>query len=1277
MASQVILKKSSVAARVPVVGDLAYGELALNYADGLLYYKKSDGTTIATIGSAYTDTDTLAIVTGRGNTTTNAIKVGGKSTVGSGPLTGSATYTLAVGQSSSSNVPTIAFSTQVIGNAVPETVIAKLIALDTSVSTAMAGYASISLTSGIAGQLGKGQIVFHTSDETPADASTNTMTEKVRIAYNGYLGVGTPTPTQRLEVAGTIYSTSGGFKFPDGTTQATAATTNALTDSVANWAAGNSFSTGLANPTDVSFKPDGTKMFVSTGTTLNQYTLSTAWDVTTAGTVTSLTNTWDTVTNGMFVSPDGTKLVTCGQTAVVNAGLGIVAAEDRAYYLTLATPWDITTATLVSSLRFAINDVGLPAAETAPQSITFNSTGTIMYMLGSTVDAIYQYTLTTAYNVSTATYSKQLSTATVESASTGLRFNSAGTRLYIIGSSNDNIVEYRLSTAWDIATATYYDEAYIGGIESTSTGIYIDEISGNAYIVGTTNDSVINLNTSSAGILIAPALATGKIDLVGETRIKNASLYVNKNINLDGGLTVGLSIVASGNIVANQIATSTSSITLGGAVSTGATTLSTVQTTGTISIGGTAGTGAITLGQSTAAQTLNLGTGATLAATTKIINIGTTGVSTSVTNINYGSSVTGALNTHTWSAGANSMVMDASGNLGIGTTSPARKLDVNGPVRIADANVIEWGGTSTALVGSSSSNTMQFFTASSERMRLDSAGNLGIGTTSPDAKLTISQTASAGDMLTLKGANSVTGAIGIHAFSNGGVYLQASSTRDIRLRIGSTDHVTLDSSGNLGLGVTPKTTQTGWRSFEAAFGTGLLTYSGGPLRVTMNTYLDAGSLKYGTSSLAASMYEQETGAHKWLTAPSGTAGAAITFTQAMTLDASGNLLVGTTTSAGKVTFAGSGAASQTLTLNGTTTGANFARFKSTSADGVIGVESSTGSAILSGSSANATVLYTVGATALQFGTNSAVKATLDSSGNLGIGTTSPGAMLDVHANAVFAIRSLRNTGNGGLSSSDTAGGIRLGTSNGSTGYIGAAIDIQAPSTWTAGSSQPSDMRFFTVPSGSTTLTERMRLDSAGNLGIGQAVPTQKLEVAGTIYSTSGGFKFPDGTTQTTAAAGGGGSGTVTSVAALTLGTTGTDVTSTVATGTTTPVITLNIPTASAANRGALSAADWTTFNDKLSSYTETDTLATVTGRGATTSTAVTFNGGITGNLTGNASGLSAVLAVASGGTGTATPGLVQGTNVTITGTWPNQTINSTASGGTSVDSISPFMLMGA
>lgn len=68
----------------------------------------------------------------------------------------------------------------------------------------------------------------------------------------------------------------------------------------------------------------------------------------------------------------------------------------------------------------------------------------------------------------------------------------------------------------------------------------------------------------------------------------------------------------------------------------------------------------------------------------------------------------------------------------------------------------------------------------------------------------------------------------------------------------------------------------------------------------------------------------------------------------------------------------------------------------------------------------------------------------------------------------------------------------------------------------------------------------------------------------------------------------GGGGTVTNVSALTLGTTGTDLSSTVANSTTTPVITLNVPTASASNRGALASTDWTIFNNKAASGANTD-----------------------------------------------------------------------------------------
>ena len=128
---------------------------------------------------------------------------------------------------------------------------------------------------------------------------------------------------------------------------------------------------------------------------------------------------------------------------------------------------------------------------------------------------------------------------------------------------------------------------------------------------------------------------------------------------------------------------------------------------------------------------------------------------------------------------------------------------------------------------------------------------------------------------------------------------------------------------------------------------------------------------------------------------------------------------------------------------------------------------------------------------------------------------------------------------------------------------------------------------------------------------------------------------------TVTVAGGGGSGTVTSVSALTLGTSGTDLSSTVANSTTTPVITLNVPTASAANRGALSSADWTTFNNK--------------GAGTVTSVAATGGTGI--SITGSPITTSGTLTI----TNTApdqTVALTQGGTTTITGTYPNFTISS-------------------
>lgn len=109
-----------------------------------------------------------------------------------------------------------------------------------------------------------------------------------------------------------------------------------------------------------------------------------------------------------------------------------------------------------------------------------------------------------------------------------------------------------------------------------------------------------------------------------------------------------------------------------------------------------------------------------------------------------------------------------------------------------------------------------------------------------------------------------------------------------------------NASGNVGIGVTPSAWWSGRKVLQigGSGGDAVLANSPGTanfLSLSSNFYLDASPTARYMNSGAATVYQQTSGAHQWYTAPSGTAGNAITFTQAMTLDASGNLLVGTTT----------------------------------------------------------------------------------------------------------------------------------------------------------------------------------------------------------------------------------------------------------------------------------------------------------------------------------------------------------------------------------------------
>ena len=489
-----------------------------------------------------------------------------------------------------------------------------------------------------------GAIVFNPATLSFNGAATVNLTNSATLAVSTSVSIAsvtsaTSTLTGALTVGGGIGA--GGDLWIGGNEyiQKTNITANADTISAMTYSA--AYASTVSN-TDIFFKPDGTKMFGVSASGVYSWSLGTAWSIT--GTITTSTSlslaAVETAASGLTFSPDGTKMVVIGNTAVANATFGILAAEDRAYYFTLATPWDVSSATLAGSIRFATGQQGYTGTgETSPTACTYDSTGSYFYMIGTNVRRVFQYSLSTPYVVTTAssTFTNGI-VLTEDTQPQGLSFNYAGTRMYVSGQIYDFVYEYRLSTPWDVTTAVFYDKYFVGIQNATMTGLYVnDTATNNIFLTGSTGIYQYQKGTQST--FINPETTASGIILSGNVRVKGASspLVVDSNAYFFGpsGVTVYTNIIAAGQSGVNA------SIFTG--ISTGALSFYTAQSSGALTVGGAAATGAINIGISTGTQILNLAGGASgLTTTVKTVNLGTGGLAGSTSNINIGSTVTGA-----------------------------------------------------------------------------------------------------------------------------------------------------------------------------------------------------------------------------------------------------------------------------------------------------------------------------------------------------------------------------------------------------------------------------------------------------------------------------------------------------------------------------------------------------------------------------------------------------------------------------------------------------------
>jgi len=225
------------------------------------------------------------------------------------------------------------------------------------------------------------------------------------------------------------------------------------------------------NPGGIFFRPDGSKMYIVgyTNATVYQYNLSTPWDVTTASLESSKSiKDQDSSPQGIFFYPDGTKMYIVGSW------------NDKVYQYNLSTPWDVTTATFVSSKSIKDKDNN-------PRDLFFHPDGSKMYIVGDGNNTVYQYNLSTPWDVTTASLESSKSIKEFFDYLTGISFNPTGDKMYVVGTTDPLVCQYNLSTPWDVTTATFVSSYKI---ESKPQSIFFHPNGDKVYILSGSDDKV-------------------------------------------------------------------------------------------------------------------------------------------------------------------------------------------------------------------------------------------------------------------------------------------------------------------------------------------------------------------------------------------------------------------------------------------------------------------------------------------------------------------------------------------------------------------------------------------------------------------------------------------------------------------------------------------------------------------------------------------------------------------------------------------------------------------
>jgi hypothetical protein len=224
-------------------------------------------------------------------------------------------------------------------------------------------------------------------------------------------------------------------------------------------------------PYGICFKPDGTKMYIAgnNNKTVYQYSLSTAWDVSTASYDSKSFNTGGNGCCDVDFKTDGTVMYVSYRDGSNNT-------QIRQY--NLSTAWDISTAS------YDDDSINIEGGTTLHRFYLKND-GTKLYSIGPSTDTVYQYSLSTAWDMDTLSYdSKSKLVSSEDSAPAAVWFSSDGAKMYVLGTTNDDVFQYSLSTPWDVSTASYASKSYAIGQTSTTCAMCFKSDGSKMYVCG-------------------------------------------------------------------------------------------------------------------------------------------------------------------------------------------------------------------------------------------------------------------------------------------------------------------------------------------------------------------------------------------------------------------------------------------------------------------------------------------------------------------------------------------------------------------------------------------------------------------------------------------------------------------------------------------------------------------------------------------------------------------------------------------------------------------------